>query len=308
MSRFLITGGAGFIGSNLVDTLLEAGHRVVVIDNFETARRDSLPENPALSVHEASIADEEALRDAFDDAEPDVVIHAAASYKDPDAWDEDIQTNVLGTARLVAQAKERGVERLIYFQTALCYGNAPLEQPVTLAHPLRPESSYAISKTAGEEYVTLSGLDYVSLRLANVYGPRNVSGPIPTFFQRLSSGKKCFAVSTRRDFVFVGDLIEVVVRAAAGVGSGVYHVSSGTDYSIKELYDAVAHVMGIDEPVEERERAPDDAPTILLDPSRTQRDFDWSATTPLDEGVQRSVAWYAAHGVEETYTHLRMKD
>jgi UDP-glucose 4-epimerase len=305
----LVTGGAGFIASNLVERLLEDGHRVLVIDNFATSRHDSLPADAEkLVVHDASIADRNAVEAAYDEIAPDLVVHAAASYKDPDAWEEDIRTNAAGTANIVQAAQERGVGRLIYFQTALCYGNRPLEQPVTLSHPLRPESSYAISKTAGEQYVALSGLDWVSFRLANIFGPRNLSGPIPTFWQRLSEGKKCFAVDTRRDFVFLDDLLEVVLKAAAGTGSGVYHVSSGRDFSIKELYDAVAAAMGSDDPVEERERAPDDAPSILLDPSRTEADFAWSAATPLEEGIGRTIEWYEAHGVEETYSHLRMKD
>ena len=305
----LVTGGAGFIGSNLVDRLLAGGHEVLVIDNFATSRSDSLPAGAAgLTVHEATIADRAAVDAAYDACKPDVVVHCAASYKDPDAWEEDIRTNALGTAHVVDAAKERGVGRLVYFQTALCYGNRPLEQPVTLAHPLIPESSYAISKTAGEQYIGISGLDFVSLRLANMYGPRNLSGPIPTFWQRLSEGKKCFAVDTRRDFVFVDDLIQVVERAIDGTGNGYYHVSSGSDFSIKELYDAVALAMGVDESIEERPRGEDDAPSILLDPSRTEADFDWRAGTSLDEGIRRTIEWYEAHGVSETYTHLRMKD
>jgi UDP-glucose 4-epimerase len=305
----LVTGGAGFIGSNLVDRLLERGDDVLVIDNFATARRDNLPPgDERLTVVNASIADKDALADAFAQGAPEVVVHAAAAYKDPDDWAEDIRTNALGTANVLKATQADGARRLVYLQTALCYGNRPLEQPVTLSHPLRPESSYAISKTAGEEYIRLSGLDFVSLRLANVYGPRNMSGPVPTFFQRLTEGKSCFAVDTRRDFVFVDDLLSVMLAAIDGTGTGVYHVSSGRDFSIKELYDAVAEAMGVDVPVEERPRGEDDAPSILLAPSRTNADFDWSVETPLADGIRRTVDWYETHGVTETYTHLRMKD
>ena len=173
-------------------------------------------------------------------------MHAAASYKDPEAWAEDAATNTLGTANVVRAAERADVERLIYFQTALCYGTQPLEQPITLDHPLRPDSSYAISKTAGEQYIELSRLDWVSLRLANAYGPRNVSGPLPTFFSRLTSGKPCFVMDTRRDFIFVDDLIEVVLAALDGTGHGHYHVASGSDYAIKELFDATVAALGIE--------------------------------------------------------------
>ena len=307
--RIIVTGGAGFIGSNLVDRLLPAGHDVLVIDNYATGRRDSLAADGGAEVVEATIADQALVDATFARFRPDLVVHAAAAYKDPDDWLEDIETNVRGTANVVRAALAHGGARLIYFQTALCYGNRPLEQPGSLSHPLRPESSYAISKTGGEQYIGLSGLEFTSFRLANIFGPRNLSGPIPTFYQRLSEGKRCFTVDTRRDFLFVDDLLDVVLQAVAGGGKGgYYHVSSGRDFSIREIYDAVAGAMDLAVPVEERERGPDDAATILLDPSRTEQDFGWHARVPLEEGIRRTIAYYEARGVTETYTHLRMKD
>ena len=312
MTNVLITGGAGFIGSHLTHRLLERGDRVLVIDNFATARRDSLPPHDNLTVVEDTIADEGAVERAFAESQPQVVVHAAASYKDPEAWAEDSRTNAVGTANVVQAAQAAGVSRLVYFQTALCYGLHPHEQPITLTHPLDPkDSSYAISKTAGEWYIRLSGLDWISFRLANVYGPRNLSGPLPTFFQRLTEGKPVFVMDTRRDFVFVGDLADVAMKAIDGGGeSGVYHVSSGSDVSIKELFDATVKAMGIelDEEVEVRPRNPDDAPSILLDPSKTEQDFAWAAKTPLEVGVVRAVDYYREFGVAETFTHLKQAD
>lgn len=208
---------------------------------------------------------------------------------------------------MVEAAREAGVGRLVYFQTALCYGTQPIEQPITLSHPLRPDSSYAISKTAGEQYIELSGIPFVSLRLANIYGPRNVSGPPPTFWQRLTEGKPCFAMETRRDFIYISDLIEVVNAALAGTGEGHYHVSTGSDYSIKEMFDAVTNAMGIelDEEVEVRPAPPEDAPSILLDPARTKADFGWEAKVPLADGIKQTIEWYGRNGVGETYTHLK---
>jgi UDP-glucose 4-epimerase len=309
MTNVLITGGAGFIGSHLTDRLLERGDSVLVIDNFATARHDTLSAHENLTLVEDTIADEALVQRLFAEFEPGIVVHAAASYKDPEAWTEDSRTNAVGTANIVRAAQGAGVSRLIYFQTALCYGLHPQEQPITLSHPLDPkDSSYAISKTAGEWYVRLSGLDWVSFRLANVYGPRNLSGPLPTFFQRLTEGKSVFVMDTRRDFVFVDDLVDVAMKAIDGSGeTGVYHVSSGSDVSIKELFDATIKGMEIElgEDVEVRPRNPDDAPSILLDPSKTERDFDWAAGTPLGEGVAKAVAYYREHGVAETFTHLK---
>jgi UDP-glucose 4-epimerase len=308
--KTLITGGSGFIGSHLADRLLADGNEVLSIDNYATSRRENLTEQENLTIVEGSIVDRKTVDDLFAGFKPDAVAHAAASYKDPDAWVEDTATNALGTVNVVEAAKQAGVERLVYFQTALCYGTEPLENPITLEHPIRPDSSYAISKTAGEQYVELGGIPFVSLRLANIYGPRNVSGPPPTFWQRLTEGKPCFAMDTRRDFIYVSDLIEVVTAALAGTGEGAYHVSTGSDYSIKEMFDAVIEAMGIelDEPVEVRPRPPEDAPSILLDASRTQKDFGWEAKVPLGEGIAKAVEWYEQNGVGETYTHLKAEE
>ena len=309
MTRILVTGGAGFIASHITDRLLDRGDEVTVIDNFATARRDTLQERDGLRLVEDTIADTARVDALFDEFEPQIVVHAAASYKDPEDWDEDARTNAVGTANIVQAAERTGVSRLVYFQTALCYGLHPQEQPITLAHPLDPkDSSYAISKTAGEWYVRLGKLDWVSFRLANVYGPRNLSGPLPTFFQRLTEGKSVFVMDTRRDFVYVDDLVSVALKAIDGGGEqGVYHVSSGSDVSIKELFDATIKAMdhSMDEEVEVRQRNPDDAPSILLDPSKTEADFDWSAGTPLEEGVAKAVDYYRERGVAETFTHLK---
>jgi UDP-glucose 4-epimerase len=310
MTNVLVTGGAGFIASHIIDKLLERGDSVLVVDNFATARRDTLPEpRDGLRLEEGTIADTGYVDGLFESFRPDVVVHAAAAYKDPEDWDEDARTNAVGTANVVQASERSGVGRFVYFQTALCYGLHPLEQPITLSHPLDPAaSSYAVSKTAGEWYVRLSKLDWISLRLANVYGPRNLSGPLPTFFQRLTEGKPVFVMDTRRDFVFVDDLVAVALKAIEGRGEkGVYHVSSGSDVSIKELFDSTISAMGVelDEEVEVRPRNPDDAPSILLDPSKTERDFDWAARTPLEEGVTKAVDYYREFGVAETFTHLK---
>jgi len=310
--KVLITGGAGFIGSHLTDKLLAKGNQVLVIDNFSTGRRDNLSKSKNLILIEGTIADTDLVDKAFQDFKPEYVIHAAASYKDPKNWIEDSRTNVVGTSIITQACQEYGVSRLIYFQTALCYGLHPIEQPITLKHPIIPEgSSYAISKTAGEHYIKLSDLDFISFRLANAYGPRNISGPLPTFFQRLTNNKKCFVMNTRRDFIYIDDLTDVVIKALEGAGKkGFYHISSGTDYSIKELFDATIQALKItlDEPVEERERNPDDVFSILLDPSITNKDFGWKVSTPLDEGVRKAIEYYQEYGIQETFTHLKLNE
>ena len=211
---------------------------------------------------------------------------------------------------MVDAAKKFGVGRFIYFQTALCYGLKPMHQPIRLDHPRLPgSSSYSISKTTNEFYLELSGIDYVTFRLANVVGPRNVAGPLPIFYQRLKDGKQCFVTNARRDFVFVKDLARVVLKAIDGVGHGAYHFSSGTDVAIQELYDAV--VTALDVPgkpkAEVKELGPDDVFSILLDPSRTFEDFGVIEFTPLQETVSAAMAYYQKHGTLGEYTHLRLE-
>lgn len=307
--KILITGGAGFIGSHLTDHLLKENNQVLVIDNYSTGRRENLPSHPQLQIIEGSISDELLLRKLFSDFKPDTVIHCAAAYKDPNAWEEDVHTNVLGSIHIARCCKEHNIKRLIYFQTALCYGLMPQEQPITLHHPIIPKgSSYAYSKTTAEQYIELSGVPYITFRLANVYGPRNLSGPLPTFFQRLSTNKSCWVMDTRRDFLFIDDLVEVVLKAVNGHGeTGAYHISSGSDVSIKELFDAVLEGMKIklDQDIEVRPRPEDDAPSILLDPSKTNIDFNWKTKWALKDGVKKAIAWYQENSIEETYTHLK---
>ncbi len=308
--KVFITGGSGFVGSHLADLILARGDEVLVIDNFETGRRDNLKTHPKLQVVEGTIADGQLVNDIVGKFQPDVVVHAAASYKDPDDWQEDAMTNVLGTVNVVKAAQAVGVKRIIYFQTALCYGLNPTEQPISLDHNIFPaNSSYAISKTAAEQYVELSGLHYVTFRLANAYGPRNISGPLPTFYHRLSENKACFVMDTRRDFVYIDDLTACVMKAVDGEGQGTYHISSGSDYSIKDLFDATVDVMKInlDKEVEVRPRNPDDAYSILLDPTHTREDFQWGIKTALREGVESTIAYYKEYGITETFTHLKQE-
>jgi UDP-glucose 4-epimerase len=307
--KICVTGGSGLVGSTIIDLLLAQGDEIVAIDNFATGRRDNLKPHPRLQLIEDSIADPRVVNGLIGDFHPDVVIHTAASYKDPEDWHADALTNCVGSANVARACNDYNVGRLIYFQTALCYGTKPTEQPITLSHPINPvNTSYAISKTAGEHYVQLSGVDWVTFRLANIVGPRNVSGPLPIFYERLSQGKRCFVTEARRDFVFVHDLARTVLRAVSGTGAGTYHFSSGRDVAIKDLYDAVVRAMKFnDYPGPEiRPLGADDAPTILLDPSRTYRDFGEIEFTPLDEIVTSTVAYYREYGVQGGYTHLRI--
>ena len=307
----LVTGGLGQIGSHTAEILLERGDNVLAIDNLATGRKEHLREHENLQVVIGSIAEKGLIDELFCEFEPDVVVHTAASYKDPNDWYNDSLTNCVGGSNVVRASIEHGVKRFIYFQTSLCYGLKPIEQPITLNHPKFPAStSYAITKTANEDFLEISGLDFVTFRLANVIGPRNVAGPLPIFYQRLKDGKKCFVTKSRRDFVFVKDLSRVVLKACDGIGHGAYHFSSGSDVAIETLYKAVVKAMEIAEypSPEIKELGEDDVISILLDPSKTFQDFGHIEFTPIEETVRQAISYFQKYGTLGEYTHLRLTE
>ena len=304
--RILITGGAGCLGSNLIEHWLPRGHEVFVMDNFATGKREVVPQVPGLTAREGSVADEAFVNACFMAFKPEVVIHSAAAYKDPDDWLEDTRTNVVGSVHVARAAKANNVQRLVNFQTALCYGR-PRQLPIPASHPTAPFTSYGISKTAGEQFMLLSGVPTVSLRIANVTGPRLAIGPIPTFYKRLKAGQNCFCSDTSRDFLDMSDFLAFMDLAIKpGAATGVYNVSSGEAHSIKEIFDIVTQYLGLgakDVPV--LPPAADDVPVVALDAGETQQAFGWKAQVGFAETIRHQLAWYDKHGVTDVFSHLK---
>lgn len=304
--KILITGGAGCLGSNLIERLLPQGHEILVVDNFATGRREVVPDVAGLKVVEGTIADSSLVDKVFAEFQPDYVIHSAAAYKDLTDWTEDTQTNVIGTINVVNAAKAHNVRRFINFQTALCYGR-PAVVPIPVEAPTAPFTSYGISKTAGEQYLAMSGMPYVSLRLANVTGPRLAIGPIPTFYTRLKDGKSCFCSDTVRDFLDMSDffaLMDLVLQDDAP--TGVYNVSTGKGHTIKDIFEAVVAHLGVkqDEPVKVVPAGNDDVPAVVLDPSHTEKAFGWKARVNFADTIRNMLKWYDSYGVSAIHSHL----
>jgi UDP-glucose 4-epimerase len=306
--RILITGGAGTLGAGLVERYLLAGHEVLVIDNFATGYRGALPSrHDKMELVIGSVVDRPLVAGAFERFKPTHVIHSAAAYKDPDDWIEDARTNVEGTINVVKAAKAAGVERIVNFHTALAYGR-PERIPIPVDAPMRPFTSYGISKQAAENYLAMSGLRFVSLRLANVTGPRLAIGPIPTFYSRLKAGKACFCSRTVRDFIDMDDFIavmDIVMRRDAP--TGLFNVSTGTGHAIKDIFDVVVDHLAIElkEPVPEVDPGSDDVPALVLDPTRTMEALGWRPRYGFEETIRRMLAWYDQHGVTAIYSHLK---
>lgn len=303
--RILITGGAGCLGSSLIERYLPQGHEILVIDNFATGKKEVVPATKGLTVIEGSIANEALVQKSMADFKPHLVINSAAAYKDPSNWAEDTQTNVLGAIYVAKAALENEVPRLINFQTALCYGR-PKQLPIPVDHATGPFTSYGISKTAGEAFLLQSGLSVVSFRLANICGPRLAIGPIPTFYTRLKDGKNCFCSDTVRDFLDMEDFLLLMDKAIDANGPvGVYNVSTGKGNSIKEVFDEVAVYLGITPPdVPILPAGADDVPAVVLDPSQTEKVFGWKAKYDFKEIIRRQLQWYDQYGVTDIFSHL----
>lgn len=305
--RVLITGGAGCLGANILDHWQNRGHEYLVIDNFATSAREALAGIDNVELIEGDISNRQLVDDAFDRFKPDLVIHSAAAYKDPDDWTTDLAVNGQGSINVIDAAKRTGVERLVNFQTALCYGR-PETTPIPVTAPTRPFTSYGVSKTAGESYVMSSGLNAVSLRLGNITGPRLSIGPIPTFYTRLKDGKSCFCSDTTRDFLDMEDFLAFLDLAIAeDAPQGVFNVSTGNGNTIKDVFDEVIKYLDIKLETEVPIVPPgdDDVPVVVLDPSETERAFGWKANVSFEESMRRMLAWYDEYGVKAVYSHVK---
>lgn len=303
--RILITGGAGCLGSNLIERYFPQGHPICIIDNFATGRREVVPQQKDLTVIEGTIADADLVNKTFADFQPTHVIHSAASYKDPIDWVEDTATNVLGTVHVANAAAKTKVTRFINFQTALCYGRTKVV-PIGVDQPTAPFTSYGISKTAGEAYLMQSGLSVVSLRLSNICGPRLAIGPIPTFYKRLKAGQNCFCSDTTRDFLDISDFFSLMDRVLQpDAPTGVFNVSTGEGRSIHDVFIAVANYLGIDPPdVPVVAQGADDVPKVVLDPSATQATFNWCSHVGFEDTIANQLRWYDKHGITDIFSHL----
>ena len=306
IERLLITGGAGSLGSNLVQNLIRRCAKVMVIDNFVTGKRLALSPHPQLMVRAGSVTDEKFLFQTFDEFRPTHVVHAAASYKNPNDWVNDSLVNVIGTINVVKASEKVNVKRFVNFQTALCYGR-PSVVPIPINHPCAPFTSYGISKTAGESIVAASSLPWISLRLANVTGPRLAIGPIPTFYKKLKNGQPCTVSTTVRDFLDMEDFFSLMDLVLNGMEIGCFNVSTGEGHSIVEVFNLVARHVGVPgaQPAAVVMPGVDDIAEVVLDPSHTERTFGWRARVSFEQTITRMLSWYDRYGITDIYSHLQ---
>jgi len=255
---YLVTGGAGFIGSHLTERLLADGHAVRILDNFSTGKRENIPAAPGVEVIEGDVGDFETVRQAMQGV--DYVFHEAAIASVPETVGNPLaseRVNYRGTLNILETARHAGVKRVVFACSAAVYGDLP-ELPKREDMPLRPLSPYAVDKLASEHacqvYTHLYGLEAVALRYFNVFGPRQdpsspYSGVISIFSDHLRQGKQPAIYGDgeqTRDFVFVADVVEANIRAAsspAAVGRAI-NIATGSTLSINDLLRTICRIQG----------------------------------------------------------------
>jgi UDP-glucose 4-epimerase len=291
--RAIVTGGAGFIGSHLVDALVARGDEVVVFDDLSTGRRENL--NASARLAEGDARDPAAVARAFAEARPEICFHLGAqidirvSVARPDF---DCEVNVLGTLRVLAAAQEHGAQVVFASTGGAIYGEC--DGPAGEDAPRRPIAPYGTSKLAAEEYLAtfnrLHGEGHVALRYGNVYGPRQdphgEAGVVAIFFGRLARGEKLRIFGDgrqTRDYVYVQD---VVAATLAAVGrEGTFNVGTGVETSVLELADACRRVAGVEAGNDFAPARPGELQRSVLDPRRAERELGFRAETLLDEGL-----------------------
>ena len=299
--RAVVTGGAGFIGSHVVDALLARWDEVHVLDDFSRGRRENVPEG--VHVHEADIRSDSGR--VFDEVRPEVCFHLAAqadvrvSVERPD-FDADV--NVVGTLHVLEAARDHGTKIVFSSTGGAIYGEC--EGPAREDHPRAPLAPYGVSKLAGEEYIAaynrLYGVAHVSLRFGNVYGPRQdpkgEAGVVAIFMNRLREGEapKIFGDGTQtRDYVYVGDVVAATLAAAEHAG-GVLNVGTGVETSVLELYERIQRVAGVEREPEFADARPGELQRSVLDASLAKRELDWEPQHSLDEGLTETWAWFSS--------------
>ncbi len=301
----LVTGGAGFIGSHIVDHFLDAGFSVAVIDNLKSGKTGNV--NLQARFYEADIRDAAALERIFAAEKPTVVSHQAAladvreSQHIPDVYAE---VNVIGTIRLLTAARHHGTRKFIMASTGgAIYGDQPENQiPTSEQANAQPIDPYGVSKLSAEHYMrsfkSIYGLDYCALRYGNVYGPRQnnegEAGVIAIFTTRMLQGDPVTIFGDGlqlRDFVFVEDVARANV-AAALQGSGVYNIGTGVASNINTVFHTLVRLTDSPHPEQHGPAKPGEVRVSCIDPSKAARELNWEAQTSLVEGLAKTVAYF----------------
>lgn len=302
--RILVTGGAGFIGSHLVDAFLDDGHDVAVLDNFSTGLDDNVRSEARL--FRTDIRDAGAVDAAFADFRPDVLCHQAAqldvrrSVSDP-AYDADV--NIVGTLRLFQAGLRNDLTKVIFASSGGAIYGEPEVTPTSEEHPIAPISPYGVAKYAAERYLhyyqVVYGLPYVALRYANVYGPRQnphgEAGVISIFAERMLRGMQPLINGdgcNTRDYVYVRDVVEANRLSLREDAAGPYNVGTGIETDVNGIFRRLNQLTGANMAETHAEERKGEQRRSCLDYSKIERVLGWSPRMGLDDGLARTVAFF----------------
>lgn len=299
--KILITGGAGFVGSHIVDDLLKNNHDVLVVDNFSTGKKEYVQTN----FKEVDITNHDELEKVFEEFKPEVVVHTAAQVMLRVSLNTpffDAQQNILGTISVLECCKKHGVKKVIYTATGgACYGE-PEVLPVPETAPKQPLSPYGCSKFSAEKYVhayaKLYEFDYLILRFGNVYGPRDdpaTKRAMCVFIDALLN-KKPFSIfgdgKQTRDFLYVKDISRIVSENITNfTGRKTYNLASGIGISINKIYELIAAELEISEEAKHTDAIKGEVREIYLDITKAKEELGWKPTS-IEKGVKETVKWF----------------
>ena len=303
----LVTGGAGFIGSHLVDRLLSLDHKVVVIDNLSTGKLKNL--NPAATFHHMDIT-QPSVNEVFIREQPDFVFHLAAqisvteSTKDPF---HDSNVNVFGTLRLLEAARRCGIEKFIYSSTGGALYAEPETDPCTEEHPILPVSPYGMSKYVAELYLDLYHrlyqINFTTLRYGNVYGPRQEAdgeaGVVAIFAQAMLEGRQPQIYGDgdqARDFVFVDDVVEANLLAMTKGDGGAFNIGTGEKTSVNQIFESLQSIIKYRWSAEQGPARQGEVYKISLDSSKAVSALGWTPKVGMEEGLMQTVEFFRNAG------------
>jgi UDP-glucose 4-epimerase len=301
--RALVTGGAGFIGSTLVDALLSRGAQVSVIDDLSRGRREQVANGA--DFHQSDVAGDDLVA-LIGSLGVDVLFHEAAQIDVRRSVAEpvlDTRINVVGTVNVLQAAVRAGVRRVVFASSGgALYGDTEV-LPTPESHACAPASAYGAAKLAGEIYgnvfAQLHGIEFVALRYANVYGPRQdphgEAGVVAIFAERLLDGREAIingAGTQTRDYVYVDDVVDANLRAAETSSLGSYNIGTGRECDVNELYGLIARAAGSSRAAGRADGKPGEQRRSCLDVSRAAELLGWRPRTALEEGISRTVEWF----------------
>jgi UDP-glucose 4-epimerase len=300
-----VTGGAGFIGSHVADALLARGHRVLIVDDLSSGRKENVP--AGAEFHRLDIRSPKAAA-LVRDAKVEVLVHHAAqmdvrrSVADPV---HDASVNVVGTLNLLEAGRRGNLAQVIFASTGGAMYGEQERFPADEGHPARPLSPYGVAKLAVERYLYFYhreyGIDALALRYANVYGPRQnphgEAGVVAIFLDRLLSGGEVVINGDgmqTRDYVYVGDVVAANVAALGRSGFGIYNVGTGRETTVVELYRLLAAAVGVPRPATHGPAKAGEQRRSVIASARLERDLGVRVVTALEDGIARTAAWFSA--------------